>query len=506
MKKLFYLMSMVVITSVLTVSCGGFLDVTTDPTRLKSASLTQTLVAAEGSLSFYMGSDLHLYSSIFSQQAAGAGVSGDQTRMMDQYIVANVDVNNSFSAMYAGTIADLNYIRQNAFKLGNPNHAGIAKILQAFAYSIIVDAWGSVPYKDAMKGVANVHPAYDNSQEIYDSLFVLIDDGITNIKQTNTLKIGAEDLIYGGDMTKWEKMANTLKLRLALHYANVDGGTKLNAIINAGGPFMAANSDNFQMLFEDNNNRWNPIHQFELQRQDYYAPSDFIITMMNNKADPRRVAYYTSYAYPATTDGTNGATFTGFVPGNGQTAPNSRIHTYLGGKFKSDGGSRTNSGKTPVGGNSTSGVVYAGDAPQRMLTFAEYNFIRAEAALVYGAPGTAGTFLKAGIDASIADAAAWATSKSPVVAGTYSTTASATVTLQNIIEEKFVANVGVPMESWSDWRRTGFPAIAPSVAATALGNTTIPRILVYPLSEQQANAANVPDRASMSLKGVFWDK
>jgi len=495
-----------IVTSVMIISCDSFLNVNTDPTRLKSASLTQSLVAAEGSLSFYMGSDLHLYSSIFSQQAAGSGVSGDQTRMMDQYIVANVDVNNSFSAIYAGTIADLNYIRQNAFKLNNPQHAGVAKILQAYAYSIIVDSWGNVPYKDAMKGVANVHPAYDNSQEIYDSLLVLLDAGISNIKQTNFLAIGAEDLIYGGNMAKWEKFANTLKLRLALHYANVDGGAKLNAIISAGGPFMSSNADNFQMLFEDNNNRWNPIHQFELSRQDYYAPSDFIVTMMNSKADPRRVAYYTAYAYPAATDGTNGATFQGFVPGNGQTAPNSRIHTYLRGKFKSDGGGRTNSSKTPVGGSSTSGVVYAGDAPQRMLTFAEYNFIMAEAVLMYGAPGNAGIFLKAGIDASIADAAAWATSKSPVVPGTYSTTASATVTLKNIIEEKFVANVGVPLESWSDWRRTGFPAIAPSVAATAVGNTTIPRILVYPLSEQQANAANVPDRASMSLKGVFWDK
>ena len=85
-------------------------------------------------------------------------MSGDQTRMMDQYIVANVDVNNSFNAMYAGTIADLNYIRQNAFKQNNPNHAGIAKILQAYAFSIITDAWGDVPYTEAMKGVANVQP------------------------------------------------------------------------------------------------------------------------------------------------------------------------------------------------------------------------------------------------------------------------------------------------------------------------------------------------------------
>jgi len=65
---------------------------------------------------------------------------------------------------------------------------------------------------------------------------------------------------------------------------------------------------------------------------------------------------------------------------------------------------------------------------------------------------------------------------------------------------------GVAVEPWTDWRRTGFPTLTSSPAAVAQGNLNIPRILVYPLSEQQTNSANMPEgRASMEVKGVFWD-
>jgi hypothetical protein len=492
MKRIFNYISVIILVSASIISCDNFLDVNTDPTRLKSASLTQALVAAESSVGFNTGADVFLYSSIFMQQGAGSGVSGNQTRMMDQYVVANSDVNNAFREFYAVGLADMNYIHQNAFKDGNPQHAGIAKILKAYSFSVITDAWGNVPYKDALQGVANVQPAYDDSQVIYDSLFTLLDNAIVNIKQTNFLTIGSEDLIYAGSMAKWEKFANTLKLRLALHYAKVDNGAKLKAIIDSGVPFMTGNADNFQMAFENVTNRQNAIHQFELQRADYYAPGKFIVDMMNTKLDPRRSAYFTQFPF----DTPAAIPYTGFTPGNTQSAPNSRIHTYLRGAVVSTGTART-----AQGAPTAIAITYTGAAPQRMLTFAEYNFIRAEASLVYGATGSAATFLKAGIDASLADAGI-----TGAAATAYSAAASATVTLQNIIEEKYVANYGVAMEPWTDWRRTGFPAITVSPAAVVQGNNTIPRILVYPLSESQVNAANLPARASMAVKGVFWDK
>jgi len=497
MKKTFKYIAVIIMASASVISCDNFLDVNTDPTRLKvSASVVpQTLTSAETSLAFYMGSDIFLYSSIFMQQASGSGVTGSQTRMMDQYVVANADVNNAFSNFYAGTLADLNYVKKNAAVDGNPQHVGIAKILQAYTFSVIVDAWGDAPYREAMAGVDNLQPTYNGSQEIYDSLFVLIDSGIGNIKQTNTIKVAGEDLIYAGDMKKWEKFANTLKLRLALHYAKVDNGTKLREVIAAGGPFMEENKDNFQLEFENLNNRTNPINQFEISRSDYYATGKFLVDLMNGKSDPRRTTYFTPFPYNV---GITGPQYVGFTQGSTQSAPNSRIHTYLRGDVLINGPQRT-----AQGAPTSTAVTYTGAAPIRMLSYAEYNFIRAEAAVVYQAGSIidAGAFLKKGIDASLAQAGI-----TGATATTYSAAAAATVTLKNIIEEKYVANYGVAVEPWSDWRRTGFPAIAVSTAAIAQGNNTIPRILVYPLSEQQANADNVPARQSMTVSGVFWDK
>jgi hypothetical protein len=443
-----------------------------------------------------MGSDVFLYSSIFSQQAAGQGVSAAQTREYDKYILTNTDVNNAFSSFYATTLADLNYAKGVAIAQGNPQHAGMAKIMEAFAYSVLVDAWGSVPYREAMQGVNNVQPTYNDSREIYDSLFLAINEGIANLSEPNFLTVGAEDLIYGGDIEKWKRFANTLKLRLALHYAKEDEGVKLGEVITAGGPFMTSNADNFQLTFENVTNRQNPIHQFELSRSDYYASSDFMVNLMKGKSDPRLTTYFTSFPYstaPALT------AYKGTVPGDVTTAPYSRMGTYIRGAIVSDNGTRTANG-----GLAATSITYTGAAPLRMMTFAEYNFIRAEAALVYnvGSPADAATFFKAGVDASLANAGI-----AGAAATTYSTSATAgALNLQKLIEEKYVANLGVAMEPWSDWRRTGFPVLATSPIAIVNGNTTIPRILVYPLSEQQTNLENVPERASIAVKGVFWDK
>ncbi|MBS1982385.1 MAG: hypothetical protein OJF59_000436 [Cytophagales bacterium] len=492
-KNIFHLSILSLVIAGTLTSCSDFLNVNTNPTAQKNASIPLVLTASQGSLAFYVGSDFYLYSSIFTQQSCGQG-SSTQTRFYDQYILTNADVNNAFTSYYAGTLADLDYIKKNTYSQGNPQYGGIAKLLQAYTYGILVDMWGALPYVSAMKGVANPQPQYDSSKTIYDSLFVLIDKGIADLNKTNTRTIAAEDLIYSGNISKWVKFGNTLKLRLALHYAKVDNGTMLNTVISAGGPFMAANTDNFQLTFDNVTNRQNPIHQFELYRANYDFPGNFLVNMMNTKNDPRRPFYFTSYpagSAPYTTTGT----YKGAVSTDATGVQYSRMHTYMRGNMLSDNGTRTGSGL-----NATS-LTYTGMAPQRMLTFAEFNFIMAEAVLVYGvtAPQTADQYYQAGVTASMQDAGVSAANISTYIG------ALAPVVLQTLIEEKYVALYGVPVEPWSDWRRTSFPSITVSPSAALVGNNTIPRILVYPLSEQQTNSKNIPSRASIFVKGVFWD-
>jgi Starch-binding associating with outer membrane len=504
-----YIYALIAAIGLLLGGCADFLNVNTDPTRLKSSSMPLVLTGAQGNLAFQQGSDTFLYSTIFVQQMTGNGVTGSQTRFYDQWIVTNSDVNNAWSNYYAGPLADLDYIRKNTYAEGNPQYGGIAKVLQAYTFSTIVDAWGDVPYKESLKGVKNPQPKYDANKEIYDSLFVLIDAGIADLNKTNTRPIGTEDLFYGtssNPAAQWIKFANTLKLRLALHYAKADAGAKLNALITAGGPFIGSNADNFQMAFENVTNRQNPLHQFEISRTDYLWPSNFLVGMMNTKNDPRRTTFFQPSPYPGTTASyvpLTTDTYVGFQPGAASGVNASRMGTYIRGAVTADNGART-------GGNlNANSLTYTGAAPMRMLTFAEYNFIRAEAALIYGGAGSATTFFQAGIKASIDDAGlsgTAATIGATYGATTYPNPLVGPGDLQKIIEEKFVALYGVNMEAWSDWRRTGFPVLPANAAAAAQGNNTRPRILVYPLSETQVNSANMPARASGTVPSLFWDK
>jgi hypothetical protein len=166
----------------------------------------------------------------------------------------------------------------------------------------------------------------------------------------------------------------------------------------------------------------------------------------------------------------------------------SRVHTFLRGNVTA--------GAAPP-------FTYSGTAPQRMFSFAEYNFIRAEAALM-GAPGSAQTFFTAGITASMQEVGV-----NPVAIADYlqyNGTLSGTNAqqLKQIIEEKYVALYGVSMEPWSDWRRTGYPVIsAPADKNPQV--TAIPRSLLYPQNEVDRNS-NFPGQKSADMQTkVFWD-
>jgi hypothetical protein len=216
------------------------------------------------------------------------------------------------------------------------------------------------------------------------------------------------------------------------------------------------------------------------------------------------------YASPPT--GTTG--YKGLQNGFGANSVDnslSRVHFYVRGNVTSS--------SIPAGPNlpvsSSTGLAYDGSAAQNILTFAEYNFIRAELALRYGAPGTAETFYQAGITASIQDAGLTAAHASAYLASDADGDAETVGTLagtpeeqlQKLIEEKYVANFSVAGEPWSDWRRTGFPLLQLLPGTLNPGNGgKVPRVLFYPQQEVDANpklAAVM--RGSMSDRRVFWD-
>ena len=466
-------------------SCEKFYDVNKDPDAIVEAPLSTILTSATVNIAYYAGSDINRFTTLLMQQYSGQSTGTlNQTQEYDKYLISPTDVNNSFSTAYATILNDLETIISRATAEGSPNYSGVAKLLKAYMYQGLVDTYGDLPYTEAQKLTAIAAPKYDDDEQIYKSLITLIDAGIAEVNTTVSKQVpGTNSTIYPGAFTatraNWVKFANTLKLRILLHYSEKDAAfltAQMNTLISSGAPLFASNADNFQMAFINVAGSRNPTDQFETSRPGYLVAGSRIVTLMDSKSDPRRAAYFSPF--------TTAPLYRGAVVGAASNATlYSKLHTYLRGTL--------------------TGTTYAGDAPVRMLTFAEYNFIRAEASLRFGVTGSAQAFFTAGITASLAAAGVSTADQGTYLAANGTLTGTPAQQLQQIIEEKYVANYGTLLEPWSDWRRTGYPALTiPSNAVI----TFTPRSLYYPQSEVDTNPniAGGKQKASLGLR-VFWD-
>jgi len=561
-------------------SCKKFLDINRDPNNIPTgnAPIAQELTAAQVNLAFEGGADLFRYSALIMQQVSGEASNPNQTWSYYRYFISGTDVNSGWGAAFAvggaggatGTLKDLEIIINSAAATGSPYYSGICKILKAYEYSLVIDAWGNIPFSEAEQLTANTSPHYDDASTIYPKLIQLLTDGVTDLNQASSvLTPGTNSLFYTNAnfataKTNWVKLANTLKFRLLLHYSKKDPAytvAQITALINSGGSFFGSNADNLQMTFNDAANQRSPISQFEVSRPNYLFADSFMVTLMNSKNDPRRGFYFTSFPYQnvslpftlstsAAGAGTTltftstststasvvvglGVTGVNVVPGTTVTAVTattvtlsnalmntgsaagativfspsafkgvpstnlngvnpgtnySRVHTFLRGAVTA--------GSAPP-------FTYSGAAAQRMFSFAEYNFIRAEAALM-GAPGDPQAFFTAGITASMTEVGV-----NPVAIADYllyngALSGTNAQKLKQIIEEKYVALFGVSMEPWSDWRRTGYPVITPPADKNAQV-PTVPRSLLYPQNEVDRNT-NFPGQKPADMQTrVFWD-
>ncbi len=496
-------------------SCDKFLDVNIDPNLTVDNPPNLILPSAGSMLGFVMGSDLNRYSLLWSQQIAAQ--AGRQTETYDTYTLQPTEVNNVFRTnIYGGILMDLERILAKPTATTHPHYYGIAKIMKAFTYIIASDCWGDVPFTEALQGDKSVfQPKTDPSQAVYTSALRLLDEGIAEMRKTappTIATVGNDDYFYGGSANaiRWVRFANSVKLRIYLHWSTLSNADRaaMTSFIN-GTPatdFMQSTADDFNIAFETTARRQNPIHQFILDRQDDITTSSTLVDMMNTKVDPRRTTYFTPMPFSMALLAAPPTGNTGYVglrngTGGGLINNNySRIHTYTRGAVTG--------GNVPGPSLGVTGITYAGNAPVRILSFAEYSFIRAEFALRFNIGGdaaTAQTFYQAGVRASMANAGISATATDAYIAAQGTLTGSVEDQLKKLIEEKFVANFMVAVEPWNDWRRTGYPLLNLLPTTVNAGNNRrVPRVLPYPQQEVDANP-NMKQRTSLSETPVFWD-
>lgn len=181
----------------------------------------------------------------------------------------------------------------------NANQKAVARIMQAWTLKIMTDMWGPIPVEQALQGreEGNFTPEYNSQERVYQIIFDKLTQANDEIDPSSPA-LASGDIMYGGDMSKWKKFANSLRLRAAITLADVQGNTdidvqgQINDAIAAG--VFESNADNALIPFNSDPPYQNPFYEnYEVQGRDDWAAPESIVDPMNDVQDPRRSAFFT---------------------------------------------------------------------------------------------------------------------------------------------------------------------------------------------------------------------
>ncbi|MDF2431419.1 MAG: hypothetical protein JWP44_1050 [Mucilaginibacter sp.] len=399
----------------------------------------------------------------------------------------------------------------------SPHFWAIALILQVQAMSRVTDYYGPIPYSKVAQGATT---PYDSQQAVYKSFFAQLDTAASNLqayiaKYPNATPFKPFDMVYSGSYQEWLKYANSLRLRLAMHIVNADPVTAkaeaIKALTNAGG-LITTNADNAT-----------------LSGFGYHSPIWWVGTSWTDLAvGASLTSYLSGYNDPRTSKMIAPA-----------TSPASIAGKYVGIRAGTPVG-----GKPMYSGYSTPNFSNIQEySPMVLMNAAEVWFLKSEAALRGWTTESAQTDYETGITTSMAQ---WGASVGNYLSDNTSTQADyvdpqtpqagvanasikamSTITiawnsnatneqnLERIITQKWLADFpSGGWESWTEYRRTGYPRLFPVVVNNSGGTISTAlqiRRVQYPSSEYTGNAANVA--AGVSLLGgpdnggtpVWWD-
>jgi hypothetical protein len=409
-----------------------------------------------------------------------------------------------FESSYPNSIKNLvNLIDLASKDAKDVNVLSMARILRVVETSFLTDLYGDVPYSEAGKGfISNINsPKYDAQQAIYMDMLKELDEASKAFNPAS-YKPTKADFVYGGDLEKWKKGANSLMLRIAMRMQKADAANAQSwakKAIDAG--VMGNNDDSFSIKMDktgagnnSNANSWNLGAGRQIASGNNIQWAKTFIDMMKARKDPR---------LPVVAALKNGDRSVekqiGIPSGTDPTALASLPEKSL------DNYSRA------------APNMYVLSNPYFIMTFAESQFLKAEAIERGWATGDAKAVFEAGQAAAILQLNAYGGTLTDTDAKAYATAnpypaGSLDAKMEAIQTENWLINGSVlnHMEAWADWRRTGFPKLTPVNYPGNETNGQIPRRLRYPQSEVGVND-NIKEAISRQggdtfMTKIWWDK
>ncbi|WP_343692284.1 SusD/RagB family nutrient-binding outer membrane lipoprotein [Chitinophaga sp.] len=385
----------------------------------------------------------------------------------DKYIPAATSIQTIWNNFYAQGVEDFSTLIQLGDTLHNPNYKAVGIIMRSWIFQVLTDLYGDVPYSQAANIEKYLTPKYDNQRDIYLGLLAELKTAAGLISTTDNA-IGG-DVLYNGDMNKWKKFANSLRLRIALRIADKEFDAAKAVFDEIGADnsgLIATNAENAQLVYLASPNQ-NPVAKNRETRSDYRI-SKTVVDLLRAYNDPRLAIYG---AVPRDTNTVVGIT-------NG---------------LPTDSASKLGFNKT----SDVGAVFTATTAPAVIFNYAELLFIKAEAAQRGLLSGDAADLYRQAVTASLKQY-----NLSDAAVATYLAQTSVAYDAANyrksIGEQKWLALFGEGLEGFAEWRRLDYPVLKPAYAGVLDGK--MPLRLTYPSAEQALNGANY--KAAVANQGA----
>lgn len=502
-------------------------DLNTDPSKAPSIDPNAQLTTAQLQTYGDLG-EVEIYRNYhygFTQQLMGCW---NTTNYGGHHTIDNNEMCRIWTSFYPNAVKNLvDGIYRTAEDASKNNINAALRIYRVYMMSLITDVYGDCPYSEAGLGFLDekYNPRYDTQEEIYSDFFVELKAAASQLSSAGDRLTG--DIIFGGDINKWKKLANSLRMRYAMRISNVapdKARIEFEDALNSDGGIMTSAGDDALIKYMDiafsfgqesySDYRGNAMSQLWFGNDPANNPSYICSTFFNqlkDTNDPRCYQvcrfYYDGLMSATKPDGR--IDLTDEILSKGIKMEPCDPGTYSWDNwpagYKSDILSEMAANNPSIDPNMAREVrpklasaFLKGDCPGVVMTYAEVSFLLAEATLNgWVTNDNAESYYKKGVRAAM-----------DFLSDNYDTEKVSTEEFENYMaanpfgyttEQKRV-NINTqawihhftnPNECWANLRRSGFPRLKSPEAygqgAYLTGGVEIPVRLCYPVLESSYN-------------------
>ena len=547
-KYIIRVMTVLAFTSCLA-GCSDFGDVNIDPEHPNSGNINQALVFSNAQHQA-LGSDWDawrtglIYSSQFVQQLTG---------LTNWAGYANYVWSDSYSAAYWDAVS--NGMRGAAYHItdvmrhwkDNPKYSldyAMARVMRVYIYQRMSDLYGDVQYTQGGQPDLYSYPKYDKQEDVYNDFLKELDEAQSVLKAGGTAQVGAQDLYFQGNATKWYQFANSLLLRVAMRLSKVNPAKAQEYAKKAydNGGLITDNADNVMLPHSDgdpNNDSAEPYAKIlSFADPGEFFICDYFMDMLKTTNDPRIAMIATvcendpmyGYTDPKYNLGNSDPAIQKGVPMGYNTRKDDdfdirKAHPEI----SLDKGIKEGSYKFKLEYSTVNRQTYSDPkAPTMIVTASETLLLMAEAAQRGWIPGNAADYYNRGVRAAMTQFEAYP--NATALYNKYMTDAAINAylaanpfdeskALEQINTQYYIATFCDPYETFANWRRSGYPALKPinvipgrPYPNSVTQGKSIPRRFTYPIDESTVNKANYEEAVSRLSNGdtflsrVWWDK